>query len=571
MRALSELEKRTLLSVTPTWTTIVASANSVAYGQTVALTASVKPSSPNTATPTGGTVTFLDGGTALGGAPLNSGTAVLNIVLSSGQHSVTAVYNGDANFAASSACGTVSTIAGDGTPGYAGDNGQAKTAEMNCVPKAVLDNAGHLFIADFNNDRIRELDLSTGVITTIAGNGIQGFSGDNGQATAAELCHPAGIAVDNSSHLFIADLGNNRVREVNLSSGMITTIAGNGNEGYSGDNGPATAAELNRPQDVTVDNAGHLFIADWLNSCVREVDLSTGEITTVAGNGTAAYRGDNGLATAAELAYPDGVLVDNAGHLFIADTCNYRVREVNLSTGVINTIAGNGTDGSSGDNGPATQAEVGTCSYLAMDTAGHLFISDFSNERIREVDFSTGVITAVAGSGNGGYSGDGGPALDAKFGNPECGAVDTAGNLYIADCGNSCVHVVTPSAVSITVSNPVPKATPTVTVSDAGGTYNASDFPGHGDADWPRRCPSLQSGWRQPHDSLLCWFHSQRDGFHHGARHCGNLHRYCLFPWKHELHVRPKRPGDFHNHQGHTLLRWFFCRRNLQWLGLPGH
>ncbi len=473
VRGFEQLENRSLLSAMPTWTALAASANAVDYGQTVALTATVKAGSPNPATPTGGTVTFLDGGTALGSAPLNDGTAAINIALSPGQHMVTAVYNGDGtNFAASTACGTVSTIAGDGSPGYAGDNDQATNAEMNVVPKAVLDNAGHLFISDFYNNRIRELDLSSGVITTIAGNGIQGFSGDNGQATAAEMCHPAGIALDNSGHLFIADLGNNRIRELNLSTGVITTIAGDGTEGFSGDNGPAIAAELNQPQDVAVDNAGHLFIADWLNSRVRDVNLSSGTITTVAGGATEGYSGDNGQATAAELSYPDGVAVDNAGRLIIADAGNSRVREVNLSTGVISTIAGNGTEGSSGDNGPATQAELNGPSFMATDTAGDLFIGDFGSQRIREVNFSTGLISTVAGNGTGGYSGDNGPALDAEFCNPGCGAVDSAGNLYIADCLNNCVRVVTPGDVPISVS----KATPQFSDCLGGGTYNGSPF-----------------------------------------------------------------------------------------------
>ena len=223
--------------------------------------------------------------------------------------------------------------------------------------------------------------------------------GDNGPATAAELSGPTGVAVDSAGDLFIADTGNDRIREVNHATGVITTIAGNGTEGYSGDNGPATAAELDDPEGVAVDSAGDLFIADTGNNRIREVNLSTGVITTVAGNGTAGYSGDNGPATAAELYIPDGVAVDSAGDLFIADTATTRIREVNLSTGVITTVAGNGTVGYSGDNGPATAAELDGPTGVAVDSAGDLFIADSANNRIREVNHATGVITTVAGNG----------------------------------------------------------------------------------------------------------------------------------------------------------------------------
>ena len=207
----------------------------------------------------------------------------------------------------------ITTVAGNGTYGYSGDNGPATAAELE-DPRLAVDAYGDLFIADSGDDRIREVDLSTGVITTVAGNGTYGYGGDNGQATAAELGDPAGLAVDAYGDLFIADAGTERIREVDLATGVITTIAGNGTYGYAGDNGPATAAELFGPGALAVDGAGHLFIADTENSRVREVDLSTGVITTVVGNGTRDYGGDGSQAAATGLC-PAGLVVDATGSL----------------------------------------------------------------------------------------------------------------------------------------------------------------------------------------------------------------------------------------------------------------
>ena len=270
------------------------------------------------------------------------------------------------------------------------------------------------------------MDLSTGVITTVAGNGEWGYSGDNGQATAAELDEPAGVAVDSAGDLFIADEYNCRIREVNLSSGVITTVAGNGTPAYSGDNGPATAAELDYPASIAVDSAGDLFIADTNNGVVREVNLSTGIITTAA----------------TKLHQLTGVAVDPAGDLFIAD--GGYVSETNHVTGAISTVAGNGTWGYSGDDGPATAAELAYPTGVAVDSAGDLFIADEGSSRIREVDVSTGVITTVAG---GGIAGDNGRATAAELDYPSAVAVDSAGDVFIADCGDNVVREVnTPPA-----------------------------------------------------------------------------------------------------------------------------
>ena len=226
---------------------------------------------------------------------------------------------------------------------------------------------------------IREVVKATGDIITVAGNGTAGYSGDNGPATAAELDSPRGVAVDSAGDLFFADIANNVIREVVKATGDIITFAGNGTAGYSGDNGPATAAELNGPNAVAVDSAGDLFIADADNNAIREVVKATGDIITVAGNGNAGYSGDNGPATAAELNDPNGIAVDSVGDVFIADGGNNVVREVVKATGDIITVAGDGTAGYTGDNGPATAAELNGSGRVAVDSAGDLFIADGGN------------------------------------------------------------------------------------------------------------------------------------------------------------------------------------------------
>jgi sugar lactone lactonase YvrE len=327
---------------------------------------------------------------------------------------------------------TIDTFAGNGTAGYSGDNGPATSAALNPAGIAV-DAAGNLYIADSN--RIRK--ISHGAITTVAGNGTYGFSGDNGPATSAQLFNPQGVAVDAAGNLYIADTFNNRIRKV--SGGVITTVAGNGTSGINGDNIPATTAQLNWPYGVAVDGAGNLYIANTYNNRVCKV--SGGIITTLAGNGTHGYGGDNGPATAAQLSYPDGVAVDAAGNVYIADTDNDRIRKV--SGGVIATVAGNGTEGFSGDKGPATAAQLGWPYSVAVDAAGNLFIADTYNNRIRKV--SGGAIATVGGDGTFGFGGDKGPATSAAV-SPAGIAVDSAGNLYAADTVNYRIRILRPAA-----------------------------------------------------------------------------------------------------------------------------
>jgi hypothetical protein len=252
------------------------------------------------------------------------------------------------------------------------------------------------------------------IIDTVAGNGSWGYSGDGGPATEAMLSYPRGVAVDASGNIYIADLYNHRIRKVDT-SGIITTVAGNGDEGYSGDGGPATEAMLDFPFGVAVDASGNIYIGDTHNYRIRKVDTS-GIITTVAGNGAWGYSGDGGPATEAMLDFPCDVAVDASGNLYIGDVYNQRIRKVDTS-GIINTVAGNGSWGYSGDGGPATEAQLHGPFGVTVDASGNLYIADYDNQRIRKVDTS-GIITTVAGNGSRGYSGDGGPATDAMLNHP---------------------------------------------------------------------------------------------------------------------------------------------------------
>jgi sugar lactone lactonase YvrE len=365
-------------------------------------------------------------------------------------------------FIAGSSNSFIYTFAGDGTNGYSGDGGPATVADLNTPLGTVSDSAGNFYIADAYNNVIRKVAAGTGVITTVAGTGIAGYSGDNGPATSAQLNYPEGVALDSNGNLYIADSGNAVIRMVSVSTGVITTFAGSGVGNCSGDNGPAISAGLGTPTGIAFDNAGNLYIDDPYCSRIRKIAIGTGTITTYAGNGQSGYSGDNGPATSAELEQPQGIALDSAGNLYIADTYNDIVREVNAQTGIITTVAGTQPtnsccgftypqNGYSGDGGLATNAKLYWPEGLAVDGAGNLYIADYQNSAIRKVTAGSGIITTVAGNGSvcSSSGGDGSPATDFSLCFPQIVSVDNTGNLYIP-YGSEIKEVTVPAATPTT-------------------------------------------------------------------------------------------------------------------------
>ena len=406
--------------------------------------------------------------------------------------------------------GTVSIVAGSGVLGYAGDGGPAPNAELNGPADIALDSTGSLYITDYYNNVVRKVSgggtittvagspqgftgdngaaigalllkptytatgpsgetyivdsghnvvrkVANGVITTVAGTGAVGYSGDNGPATSATLNAPWGVTVDSAGNLYISDAGNNVIRKV--SSGTITTIAGNGTAGYTGDGAAATSATLNGPSGIVLDPAGSLYIADFTNHVVRRI--AKGAITTFAGNGTAGYTGDGMAPTSATLSGPRDVKLDAAGNLYIADQTNNVIRIV--SGGLIGTFAGNGTAAFTGDNGRATSAQLNGPSGVALDAAGNLIIADTGNNVIRKV--SSGVITTLAGTGTANYSGDNGPAAAAAVNGPLGVSTNALGQIFVADSGNNLIRAMNPPcSFALTTSS--------IQATGAGGTFN---------------------------------------------------------------------------------------------------
>jgi uncharacterized repeat protein (TIGR01451 family) len=359
--------------------------------------------------------------------------------------------------------GTIATVAGTGGYGYGGDGGPATSAQLWGPWGVAVDPSGNLYIADYGNRRLRKV-AADGTITTIAGTGTEGYSGDNGPAVSAQLSGPSGVAVDSSGNIYISDGNNNRIRKI--VAGTITTIAGNGNYGYSGDNAAATGASLNVPLGIALDASGNLYIADSGNDLIRRV--SGGIITTVAGTVPGGgFSGDGGPATSAQLALPYGVAVDASGNLYIAEDINRRLRKVAIS-GTINTVAGGGT----GDAGPAPFGTLSLPDDVALDAAGNRYIADEQNHRVRKIGID-GTVSTVAGTGVSGHSGDGGLATSAQLSFPMGLALDGSGNLYIADTANSRVRKVDANGVITTVST---VGYPVAVAVDLSGNLYVSDI-----------------------------------------------------------------------------------------------
>ena len=310
--------------------------------------------------------------------------------------------------------GVITTVAGGG-PGDLGDGGPATDATFSSHPMRVTgDCTSNLLVADAHHARIRMIDTATGIIGTVAGCGLEGYSGDGGPAVNAKIASPHGSALDRHGNIYIADLKNDRIRRVDASTGIITTVAGNGEHGYSGDGGPATEAMLASPIAVTASNDGDLYVADHRNSRIRKVDAATGTITTVAGTGEQGFLSDGGPAVQAAISLPRDVALDTDGTLYIADGANNRIRKV-TPDGAITTVAGTGRAEFSGDGGPAHAASLSMPYSITLDREGNLYVVDTGNYRVRRIDATTGIITTVAGNGSYGYSGDGGPAISAPL------------------------------------------------------------------------------------------------------------------------------------------------------------
>jgi uncharacterized protein (TIGR03437 family) len=369
--------------------------------------------------------------------------------------------------------GTLILVAGNSHAGYSGDGGPATSATLNSPQGIAVDAANDVYIADSLNNRVRVV-TPDGIINTFAGNGFIGtprFWGDGGLPTQANLQFPGGLALDTKNNLYIADTGDNAIRMVNASTGLIGTVSGNGFPGYSGDTSLAANAALSHPADVAVDSSGNLYVADTGNALIRKI-TTDGNINYLAGaltpgcnpltqNGCVntpliGYSGDGGLAGLAGLSNPYGVAVDKSGNVYIAEPADGRIRQVNAK-GVINTIVGTGIGGWNGDGVAASSAQLNRPYSIAIDSSGNLYIADFANNRVRKVDNSgTGKIATVAGSGFFAYSGDGGRATSAQLNGPRAVTADTAGNLYIADTANSVVRKVTAGLISTIAGNASP-------------------------------------------------------------------------------------------------------------------
>jgi sugar lactone lactonase YvrE len=353
--------------------------------------------------------------------------------------------------------GTIVTVAGNGISGYGGDGRPATTARVQALQSVAVDRAGNLYLSTNGSNRVRRVDAATGIITTIAGNtpfelirslqpgvGTGGYGGDGGPATQALFNLPQHLALDRAGNLYISDLLNHRIRKVDAVTGIITTVVGTGTEGFAGDGGPATQAQIAGPQAMAFDVAGNLYVSDGRNRRVRKVDTN-GTITTVAGGGTDPVK-DGVQGTTVALGAPRTLATDAAGNLFIGDGSLNRIFKMSPA-GILVTVAGNGTGGFSGDGGPALQARFSApFPRLTVDSAGNLFFADSNNYRIRKVN-PDGIISTVAGSGPiypepGSYAGDGGPATQARLWGPSSVTIDAAGNLIFADQVNNRVRKV---------------------------------------------------------------------------------------------------------------------------------
>ena len=396
------------------------------------------------------------------------------------------------------------TVAGTGFSDYNGDGISATEAHLYAPTDITVDGEGNFYIADMYNNRVRKVTVSTGIISTIAGTEYEygGYNGDGILATSAQLRYPTGVALDGSGNVYIADFSNNRVRKVTVSTGIITTIAGTESYGYNGDGILATNASLYSPHTVALDGSGNVYIADRSNARVRKVTVSTGIISTIAGTGYHGYNGDGILATTADVHGPQSVALDGSGNVYIAEIWNNRVRKVTVSTGIISTIAGTGYGGYNGDstgeralsdyyNGDgilATSALLNHPLGVAIDESGNVYIVDAFNCRVRKVTVSTGIISTIAGTGSGGYNGDEILGTSAQLNYPAGVALDGSGNVYIADTANNRIRLLK-SMSPTSCPSAAPSMTPTSRPS-AAPSMTPTSCPSAAPSMMPTSCPS---------------------------------------------------------------------------------
>ena len=334
----------------------------------------------------------------------------------------------------------ITTTAGTGEKGYRGDGGPAAEAHLSEPFMCAFDSTGNLYIAEATNHCIRRVDVDSGVITTIAGTGDQGYSGDGGPATGATFNQPYSLQVDSNGGVYVVDRLNYVIRKVDAATGIVTTVAGTGEAGYGGDGGPGTMAQFREPNDCFLDGSGGLFIADIQDQRIRRLDLASGIITTFAGNGEKERSGDGLPATEASILGARAVCMDSAGNTYIAEREGNGIRMVDTQ-GIMHTLAGTGEFGYDGDGGPALQATWGAPKAIRCDYAGNLLVVDTENHAIRRIDAATSLVTTIAGGRRGG-EGDGGSATLAGLDRPHGLDLDAMGNLFIADSNNHRIRVV---------------------------------------------------------------------------------------------------------------------------------
>ncbi|MCH8988286.1 MAG: hypothetical protein IIA92_05710 [Chloroflexi bacterium] len=337
--------------------------------------------------------------------------------------------------------GKIQTYVGTGEKGYAGDGGPADQALCTEPFMCDFDSAGNLFYSESRNNVIRRVDKATGIVTTVAGNGEAGYSGDGGPATQATMREPYSLQVDRGNgDIYIVDRLNAVVRKVDAATGIITTVAGTGEQGYSGDGGPGNQAMFREPNDCFLDGKGGLLIADIQDQRIRRLDLATGIINTFAGNGEKERAGDGKPALEASIMGARAVCMDSKGNTYICEREGNGVRKVDAN-GVMSTVAGNGERGYEGDGGPALTATWGSPKAIRCDAQDNLVVVDTENHAIRRIDAATGIVTTIAGGRLGG-EGDGGPATEAGMDRPHGCGIDAQGNIFVADSNNHRVRVV---------------------------------------------------------------------------------------------------------------------------------